>query len=203
LFVTDNLERLDTILRFGLEPLSPKARIDRAKLIASYPKGLNCCVMVIERLAGQHGLYGHKPAFESERLLPLKDAQSAVKKIIARLRRAARSGELLLAPDPTRLIFAWRRLTTFDEVKSWLTRQLKIDKSALRLAETLPNTSYHSSGEGQKIVRSLKVETYQDFLDIEALKKRLEKITKGSNSPPEARRIYEEFLSAEAAGRED
>jgi predicted KAP-like P-loop ATPase len=202
-FVTDNFERLDNILRLGLEPLDAKARIDRTKLLATHDSGLNICSTVIERLAGQHGLYGHKPSFPNERLIPLDDAEKAVKKIVARIRKSARAGALLSTPDPMRLIWGWKRLTSAAEVKAWLAKQLKNDKSVVRLAEVLPYTSYQSGSEGQKIVRGFKAETYKDMLDVESLKKRLKKIISQRNASEHAKRVYTDFVAAEAAGKDD
>ena len=89
-FVTDNLERLDSILTFGLTPLDLGERVKRIGLIAEYKNGLSISATVIDHIAGQHGLFGHLKRHENEILVPLKNAQKAVKKILARIRRAAK-----------------------------------------------------------------------------------------------------------------
>src|ERR1700675_1606395 len=68
-FVTDNLHRLDLILTIGLEPLSAAKRVERVRLMASYESGLSIAAIVIEHLAGHHGLYGHQTRREGDPLI--------------------------------------------------------------------------------------------------------------------------------------
>lgn len=201
-FVTDNLERLDSILTFGLTPLDLGERVKRIGLIAEYKNGLSISATVIDHIAGQHGLFGHLKRHENEILVPLKNAQKAVKKILARIRRAAKQSELLLGPAPARLLWIWANFSTKNEVKKWLSKQLRDDKSVLRLAEVLPGFSYQSGGTGQKVIRSFKAEHYANILDVPRFKRRLDQINARLDAPISTKEIARAFAAAEHAGRD-
>jgi hypothetical protein len=201
-FVTDNLYRLDLILTFGLEPLSAAKRVERVRLMASYESGLSIAAIVIEHLAGHHGLYGHQTRRDGDPLIPLNESKRVVEKILARLRNSARKGELLFTPIPMRLLWVWARLSTKEEVKIWLESQLRRDRSVLRLAEVLPSTSYQSGGDGQKIIRSFKVGQYAELLDVEQFKSRLTGIVKKRDVPESFKQVAAEFFAAEQIERE-
>jgi hypothetical protein len=196
-FVTDNLHRLDRILTFGLEPLSAAKRVERVRLMASYESGLSIAAIVIEQLAGKHGLYGQQKRREGDPLIPVDESKRVAEKILARLRNSARKGELLFTPIPISLLWVWARLSTKDEVKIWLEKQLRIETRVLRLAEVLPSTSYQSGGDGQKIIRSFKAGRYTELLDVEQFKSRLTKIAKKRDAPESVKKIAAEFFAAE------
>jgi predicted KAP-like P-loop ATPase/DNA-binding transcriptional regulator YiaG len=201
LFVTDNFNRLDSILTFGFEPLLTKDRVELVRAISSHPCGLTLAAQVIDHLAGQHGLYGGKAKPESERYVDLEIVEHAVRAVLARIRHIARDGTLLASPKPTRLIWIWRHWAISGEVRSWLSEQLKSDRAILQLAELLPNTSYRSGGAGNQIVRTFSGKMYEDLLDIDHFKKRLDRVVEKAGRGSTADRIRSEFLAAEEAGK--
>jgi hypothetical protein len=170
--------------------------------MASYESGLSTAAIVIEHLAGHHGLYGEKKRREGDPLIPLDESKRVVEKILARLRNSARRGELLFTPTPISLLWVWVRLSTKDEVKIWLEKQLRVERSVSRLAEVLPSTSYQSGGDGQKIIQSFKAEQYADLLDVEQFKRRLAKIAKKPDAPESVKQVAAEFFAAERFGSE-
>jgi len=199
-FVTDNYSRLDAILTFGLEPLAVAERSKRVQFMATHQNGLNISALTIEHLAAQHGLHGHQPKHETERLISLDDAEKATTKIIARLREAASTGKILTMSDPSRLIWAWSRLTSPGEVKTWLSKQMTNDDAVVLLAETLPGTSYQSGGDEQKIVRTFKASTYENILDVPKFRQRLKEIATNKSASEATTKIYHDFILAEEAG---
>lgn len=201
-FLTDNLERLDSILTFGLEPLDKNERLKRVALMAGYENGLTISASVVDRLAGQHGLFGHKKRHESEILIPLREAQKAVKKVLARIRKSAREKTLLFSPMPSRLLWIWANFSTKSEVKKWLSGALREDKNVLRLAEVLPGISYQSGGHGEKIIRSFKAAHYADILDVPRLRRRLVEISGRKDAPRSIKEIAEAFAAAEGDARD-
>jgi predicted KAP-like P-loop ATPase len=188
-FVEENIDRLDSILRLGLEPLRPEERADRARFMASYDLGLTLGATAIDRLAGQHGLYGGEERHESERLISREIAQETVSVVLARIRHAAREGALLSLPRPVRLLWVWRRWTNSEEVKSWIMEQLESNDAVLRLAEILPQKSYQSGGNGRQIVHVFNTETYREIIDIELFKERLELVAKSFGKDTKAEQI--------------
>jgi hypothetical protein len=101
------------------------------------------------------------------------------------------------------LVWAWARWSTFDEVKKWTKRQMKNEATVLRLAEVLPSTSYQSGGDGQQKVRSLDMESIGKIIDVEALKKKLEKIAGKKNATEATKKLYADFVEAEKNGKEN
>ena len=201
IFVTDNFQRLESILIFGLEPLPAEERVQRVRLIGSYHAGITLAVAAIDRLAGQHGLYGGNAKHESEQLISRDVIVEVLSGVLERIRQIARDGTLLSTPRPMRLIWTWKRWTSSDEVKSWLSEQMKSDDAILRLADVLPNISYQSGGDGQKEIRSFKAETYQEILDVPKFKKRLKGVAAKTGNTSTTR-IWSEFLAAERAGKD-
>lgn len=200
-FPTDNFERLDSILTFGLEPLSKDERKERVNLLSLHARGLSLAASVTDTLAQQHGLHGGAAKHESEQYIAKEIAEVAVANVLTRIRRTALGGDLLSAAMPSRLIWTWRRWTSAEELKSWFSFQLKLDKAILRLAEVLPSTSYQSGSEGQREVRSFRAKSYEEILDVDQFRARLNALANQAKRGSKARRIRAEFLKAETAGK--
>jgi predicted KAP-like P-loop ATPase len=194
-FITDNIERLNSILLFGLEPLAREEQAQRVRLIGSHQHGITLAATVIDRLAGHHGMHGEEARLESERYATREVAEEVVADVLI-----AAYGTLLSTPRPLHLIWIWKRWSSAEEVKSWLSAQMKSDSKILRLAEILPSVSYRSGGDGQKEIRSFKAATYNEFLDVEHFKTRLESIAVKAKGT-KARQICVEFLAAEEEGK--
>src|SRR5579862_3417427 len=200
LFVTDNLERLESILIFGLTPLAQNSREDRLKLISSYPSGLSLGARVIGHLAQQHGLHGGQARHESERLVSKTAIEEAERALLNRIREAASNGSLLAATSPMFLIWVCKDLAGVDEVKCWMSETMKSDAHVLRLAQILPSISYRSGGDGRREIRSFKAEIYKGFLDVDQLKSRLNEVV-ASNGFECSDQVRTEFLAAEETGK--
>ncbi len=107
----------------------------------------------------------------------------------------------MATPDPVSLIWAWRRLANPSEVKAWLAKTVKNKDALVRLADFLPDTSYQSSGDGQKTVRYFKAENYKDILDVEDMKSRLKALASKTHATEEVKATYRKFLAAEESGK--
>jgi predicted KAP-like P-loop ATPase len=199
-FVTDNLERLDSILTLGLAPLAINEREKRLELISSYSCGLSLCARVVIHLARQHGLCGGQTQPESERYVSKDAAEKSEAALLNRIRDAARNGSLLSATSPLFLIWIWRDLAGAEEVRSWISNVMKTDGDVLTLVQFLPSVSYQSAGDGRKEIRSFKAEAYKDILDIQQLESRLNDIV-ASKSFDDAEQIRSDFFAAVEAGK--
>ncbi len=199
-FVLDNLERLESILTYGLTPLAMNIRAEVVKLISAYPRGLPLCARVISHLSRQHGLHGAQAKHESEWLVSKEVVEEAEGALLNRIRKAASDGSLLAAPSPMFIIWFWKDLGNTEEIKSWTSQVMKTDAGVLRLASVLPLTSYQSGGDGSKTVRSFKAENYKTFLDVDELKVRLNDIV-ASSKFDDAKQVRTDFLAAEEAGK--
>jgi hypothetical protein len=199
-FIIDNFERLDSILVFGLGPLSPEEREERVGLISSHIGGLSLCARVVNHLANQHGRHGSQARPETERYVSLDVVENAEVRITNRIREAARDGTLLSLASPITLIWFWKMTTGAEDVRLWISNEINSDAAVLRLAELLPNVSYQSGGDGRREIRSFKADTYKDILDANRFKDRLDEAVKATGSD-DARRIREDFLAAEEAGK--
>jgi hypothetical protein len=202
-FIKNNMERLDSILMMGLEPLALEDRTARARLISSHPCGITLAASVIDRLAGQHGIYGGEKRHATEQYIGRDIVDELVSKTIVRIRQLARDGEAFLAtPQPMRLIWIWRRWTNPEELKSKISEWMKSDSAILRLAEVLPSVSYQSSSDGQKEIRSFKTTNYEPIMDVAEFKARLDIIAKQEGIGSAAEQIRLEFLVAEETGKQ-
>jgi len=202
IFFRDNLRRLESILTFGLEPLDAVERVERVRLISSHPQAITLAAQVINHLAGQHGLYGGSQAHETEQYVGRDVAEEAVSNVVARIRNLARRQTLLSTPLPVRLIWIWKQWSTADEVKSWLGEQLRSDAMVLRLAQVLPETVFQSGADGQKEIRGFKARTFEEILNVDEFKHKLEQVAEKAGHGSEAERIRSSFLAAEQAGKD-
>jgi predicted KAP-like P-loop ATPase len=197
-FATENLERLNFILTAGLTPLSQQERIDRIQRLVEHDRGITLAAVTIDRLAGQHGLFGSEALSESERCLPREAVEGAATKVLQKIRQLAESQALLSVSKFSYILWIWRRWAGTLEVRTWLQREVRFDQSVVLLAELLPSSSFRSDSEGRREVRVFKASEYSDVMDVDAFKQRLEYVVaRGSISGAEA--IREQFLAAEAA----
>lgn len=200
-FASDNLERLNSILTLGLDPLSPEERVKRIEKIVGHPNGLTLAALVVDRLAGRHGMHGDESRHEGENYLSLEKTEEAVLKMLQRIRGLATARAFFTSlPRPIIIIWIWKRWGGEDEIRAWLSSELESDDSIIELAKCLPDTSYSSSAEGQKEIRSFKATSYEKIMDVEYFKKRLDEVvlSRGNGGLDQ---IRTEFLSAEETGR--
>jgi predicted KAP-like P-loop ATPase len=200
LFVRDNIERLESIIVYGLEPLTTAERVDRVMTVARSADGLSLGARVIDRLAGYHGLFGGKAKHDDERYVEEAIILKAAKIVLARIRKSAKNGTLLSEVSATRLLFIWMRWANPSEVRKWISTQIRFDAQALRLAEIIPQSSYQSGGDGSKVVRFFKAKDFEPIVDLGRLKTQLDRIARKAGSDSDASRIRSEFLDAETAG---
>ncbi len=200
LIPTDNLERLDSILIFGLAPLSEKQRLERVQKVTEHPNGLTLAAVAVDRLAGHHGLHGEEERHESERYLSREVTEDAVVEILEKIRQAASSRTLLKLPKPMHVIWIWKRWAGDEEIREWIAKEIGFDDSVIELAKYLPDISYQSGSEGRKEVRSFKAASYEKILDIEHFKSRLAEISSNTKNE-DIEKIRNEFLEAEEIGR--
>lgn len=199
-FVEDNLRRLDSILKFGLTPLSAEQRLQRLETLCSHQTGLTLASVMVHGLGAQHGLFGDDKSKEIESYIAEEDVIEAAEKIVDRIRTAAADGSLLKSPRPIRLIFGWRWMGDVKHVRYWLQNEIKIPSSVLRLAEILPTTIYRSTDSGREEIRKFDSERVSAILDVDDFKSALASAVREEGTS-ESKQIEARFLEAEALGR--
>jgi hypothetical protein len=199
MYTRDNLDRLEGILRRGLEPLDANARKSVLEVYLKEPACVSLRSDVIEDCARQHGLYGGKEAHNSEVLFPKELIEPAAHAIISQIAEICSTGAVfdLPFPLPIRLIWRWRRMTGSQTLKPWFQDVLKNRSWTLRMADALPGRSYRSGGpNGSEVVWTFKRADFIDCFDIEALLARVEQLAK---SDTEAVEIWERLRRTENA----
>jgi hypothetical protein len=181
-FKRDNLDRLEAILRYGLDPLPIESRVAIMEVLVDEPSSIVLRSYTVEECAAQHGLFGRKPAHESEILFPRQMLETAVKSIVDQLAEICMSGRVLELPFPLplRLIGRWGRMTDKATLEPWFSKVLRNRDWTLKLADGLPNRSYRSGGpKGSEVVWTFKRSIYKYLFDIDVLIARVEELSGG------------------------
>jgi predicted KAP-like P-loop ATPase len=199
MFVRDNYERLGSIVRLGLEKLDAEKRADILEVLVNHGVGLLARSHAIEEDARRHGLFGGEMKHESERLFAADKIEVAARSVCGQIAVACENGSIWQMPMPVRLIWARRRMSDADTLKSWFKRVIENDEWIIHLANDLPGRSYQSGGgAGFRVVWTFKRDSYKDMLDVDVLFARLEILAKNNE---EAARALNRLREAEAEGR--
>lgn len=175
--ITNNYQRLGTIIRFGLERLDAAQRAQILELLVTYNAGLQTRSDFIEDQARSHGLYGGEQQLESNRLFPYDRIEAASIAIRDQIASACESGEVWNAPMPIKLICAWKRMDSQDASSRWLRNALGDDDLVVRLANELPGKSYQTGGNhGTRIVWVFRRHHWQSLFEVDELFSRLESL---------------------------
>jgi predicted KAP-like P-loop ATPase len=174
-FVTDNYDRLGTILRLGIERLDSAKRAEMLNILVSHEAGLQIRASLVESDAERHGLFGGKQKHESERLFATDKIEEKALAVRDQIAAACEDGSIWQMPMPIRLVWAWRRMSDQDSLSQWFERVLSDDELTVRLARELPGRSYQSGGQhGSRVVWTFKRDRWKDLFDVDVLFKRLE-----------------------------
>ncbi|MEQ1941500.1 P-loop NTPase fold protein [Mesorhizobium sp. VNQ89] len=178
LFVTNNAERLDRIVRLGTGKLNESQRDEVLTTLVNYDAGLQIRTAVVEHDARNHGFFGGEKKHESDLIFAADKIEAAAIAIRDEIAAACNDGSVWNNPMPIRLIWAWRRMSDMETLRRWFTKVLKSDEKTVMLANELPGRSYQSGGDGSRIVLTFSRQSYEGILDVDALFGRLETLAR-------------------------
>ncbi|HEY8008763.1 MAG TPA: P-loop NTPase fold protein [Methylocella sp.] len=196
LFVQTNRDRLDTIIRYGVELLSAAQREEILEVLKTHPAGLQLRSGIIADDARRHGLFDGKVTHESELLFPRGPIEAAALEVREQIRQACENGTVWGLPAPMRLVWRWRRLATRGDLEPWFQQTLNNDEWVIKLGAELPQKAWRSGGDGQSVFWSFEREYYTDCFDVDALITRLSELARTST---QAANVLERLNAAERA----
>lgn len=198
-FYTDNTDRIETIIRFGILKIKAEDRSDLLQILTNYKEGLQVRADVVERDARNHGLFGGDEKIESELLFTKESVAEAAALICGQIVHLCKSGAIWREPRPMRLIWAWKRMSSEGTLEQWIDQVLADDELIVRLANALPGQTRRSSARGNEVVQTFCRANYKDFFDVDVLFARLEEL---AERDPAANLALENLRAAEAATRD-
>lgn len=143
---------------------------------------------------------GKSPKQESQCLTTSADAEALRGIALARIREAAKTGELCAHARLAYLLYCWSGFAEDDgsEVRLWTDEQLSLDDAVVRFAKAF--TSHGWSQSGSDVVAQqttlANVEGLETLLDKVRFRARVEELAEGGMLVPEEARIINEFLAA-------
>lgn len=175
LFRRDNLERLQSIFRFGLAKLEALHRSDVLEILTKYPSGLQLRAEVVEDAARQHGLFANATKHESERLFDFQEIEEAASSIRAQLAAYCEAGRVWEAPKPMRMIWGWWRMSDKETLKPWFDRVVGKPTTLIELANVICNRVTITGGkEGRVFRKEFNRETLYKLFDVDDFISRLD-----------------------------
>jgi len=193
-FLTDNKDRLGSIIRLGMQNLNLLQRAEILKTLVSYHAGLQTRADAVEDDARSHGLFGGKQKHASEQFFAADKIEAAALSIRKQIAAACNDGSVWGMPMPIRLIWAWKRMGGGPSLERWLKSAIRTDAQLVQLANGLPGKSYRSSERGESVRWTFNREDYKDWLDVETLFARLERLARKN---PEAKAALDRLREAE------
>jgi hypothetical protein len=199
LFVTNNNDRLSTIIGLGVEKLDASNRQEILDVLVNHKAGLQTRAAAIGTDAKRHGLFGAAQKHESERLFAADKIEAAALAVLEEITAACEDGSVWQMPRPVQLIWAWRRMSDKGALSRWLERVLADDNLVVRLANELPGRVYRSGGRGTGVFWTFERGNWQEMFDVDALFERLEAL---ATSSPEAASALTRLHEAEQAAKD-
>lgn len=200
LHVTDNDERLSTIINLGVEELDASNRQEILEVLVNHKAGLQTRADAIEGDARHHGLFGGAQKHELERFFAADKIEAAALAVREEIAAACEDGSVWQMPRPAQLIRAWRRMSDRDALSGWVARVLADDDLVVRLANELPRRAYRSGGRhGTGVFWTFERGSWQELFDVDALFRRLGDLAVSS---PEAASVLTRLRSAERANND-
>jgi predicted KAP-like P-loop ATPase len=189
-FLINNSLRIIQLCRALLTPFEAGQRADFLKAALDKAPGLSAIVDLVSVLERQH---------EANRTTGFLVPESRCKELISiaenRISRAAEKGLLACAPQLAMVLGAWKRWNP-DRAREWVVQFVTTDEGLLVLLET-------STAEGVRTVLedgvpepylTLNVEGLSDWIDLAAIRERLEALTIRSDIAARQRFAVSEIL---------
>jgi predicted KAP-like P-loop ATPase len=125
---------------------------------------------------------------------------------VKKIERAASSGRLVDSPHLIYILYRWRGWSSADDVRKWCDRVLDEDGGVLKLLKAFTLRSIQVTGDHiQHESWYVRLKYLEDFVSLEKVDERLEKLSTGSMTPDEIRAVtaYREAGARRKQGKKD
>lgn len=152
-----------------------------------------------------HPREGRSPEPEENCLTTESDAEALRRKVLERIRIAAKSDELISNRRLPFLLFQWRDLANDDgkEVKDWTNHKLEQDATVVKLSEAFTSHSWTQgmgfAGLGDVVAKRhirASVSGLESIMDKARFRARVEELSKRDDLPEDQMQIVRQFLTA-------
>jgi hypothetical protein len=144
-----------------------------------------------------HGYYGDRVQPETEWLLTGLEFWEVLVTMLGRYRETPPS-ELMRVPQFLSLLYAWLQGGDPEEVRLWATQQTGTDAGLLLFLSRI--RSWRAANG--HVYHPLRRDDLQNFLNADGALRRLEVISKSTDTPEQQRKLASELLGAAEQGRE-